>query len=103
MEKGSNVIKVVHNMGQNKKLKLFISYSHKDESSQSFIEQFKTHIAPLKTDGLIEDWYDRIILSRRRLSYGNYNNLEDAEVICLFISANFLASRMLSEEKQLKH
>jgi len=40
-------------MEQKKKLKLFISYSHKDELS--YIEEFKQHITPLKINGLIED------------------------------------------------
>jgi len=51
-------------MEQNKKLKLFISYSHQDNlDEQPYIEQFKTHIALLKDHGLIEEWYDREILA----------------------------------------
>ena len=50
-------------MEQNSKLKLFISYSHEDNlDEQPYIEQFKTHIALLKDNGLIEEWYDREIL-----------------------------------------
>ena len=35
-------------MEQNKKLRLFISYSHQDNFDENpYIEQFKKHIAPL--------------------------------------------------------
>ena len=46
-------------MEQNGKLKLFISYSHLDENH---IKEFIKHLTPLKTNGLIEDWYDRKII-----------------------------------------
>ncbi|CAG1004786.1 hypothetical protein METP2_03591 [Methanosarcinales archaeon] len=86
---------------QNKKLKLFISYSHQDNlSANPYIEQFKKHIAPLKNNGLIEDWYDRIILSGEDYHIKIDNNLEDADIICLFISANFLSSRSCLNEKK---
>ena len=47
-------------MEKDRKLKLFISYSHRDE--EPYVEEFKKHIAPLKENGLIEEWYDRKIL-----------------------------------------
>jgi hypothetical protein len=84
-------------MEQNKKLKLFIIYSHLDES---YIEQFKKHIAPLKDNGLIEEWYDRKILPGEDYQNRIDNNLEDADIICLFISANFLDSPSCKKEKK---
>ena len=39
-------------MNQNKKLKLFVSYSHIDKEH---IKEFIKHIEPLKSTGLIED------------------------------------------------
>jgi len=87
-------------MDQNKKLKIFISYSHKDNNSVNpYIDQFKTHIAPLKNNGLIEEWYDRIISSGDDFQSKIDNNLEDADIICLFISANFLDSKSCMGEK----
>ena len=47
-------------MKQNEKLKLFISYSHDYEEH---IKEFIKHIALLKNNGLIEDWYDRKIIA----------------------------------------
>jgi len=88
-------------MEQNKKLKLFISYSHQDNlDEQPYIEQFKTHIALLKDNGLIEEWYDREILPGKDYQKEIDNNLEDADIICLFISANFLSSENCKKEKK---
>ena len=74
-------------MKQIEKLKVFISYSHKDKND---INEFRKHLAPLKNNGLIEDWYDRMIISGQDFQNKINNNLEDADIICLFISANFL-------------
>ena len=83
-------------MDEKKKLKLFISYSHIDEKD---IESFIKHIAPLKTKGLIEYWYDRKIIAGKDFKGEIDNKLEDADIICLFISANFLSSNACLEEK----
>lgn len=85
-------------MEQNKKLKLFISYSHKDE--KSYIDDFKKHIDILKDKGLIEDWYDRKILAGEDYQNKIDNNLEDADIICLFISKEFLSSPSCKKEKE---
>ena len=84
-------------MKQNEKLKLFISYSHRDEKH---INEFIQHIAPLKSNDLIEDWYDRKIIAGQDFQDKIDNNLENAEIICLFISANFLSSDPCMEEKR---
>jgi len=88
-------------MEQNKKLKLFISYSHEDNLPDNpYIEQFKKHIAPLKSNGLIEVWYDNIIIPSEDYQNKIDNNLKDADIICLFISANFLDSSPCIDEKK---
>jgi hypothetical protein len=79
------------------KLKLFISYSHNDEE---YIEEFIKHIAPLKTNELIENWYDRKITAGKDYQDQIDNKLEEADIICLFISANFLSSNACMEEKK---
>lgn len=83
-------------MTQNDKLKLFISYSHRDEGH---IEEFTKHIAPLKNNDLIEDWYDRKILAGQDFQDNIDNNLENANIVCLFISSNFLSSNACIEER----
>ena len=91
----------VSNGEQNKKLKLFISYSHKDNlSDNSYIEQFNKHIAPLKNNGLIEVWHDGEILSGEDYQNKIDSNLDDADIICLFISANFHTSGSCMDEKK---
>lgn len=79
----------------NDKLKLFISYSHLDETK---IDVFRKHIAPLKDNGIIEDWYDRKILGGKDFQNEIDNNLADADIICLFISHNFLSSNACKKE-----
>jgi len=75
------------------KLKVFISYSHLDNSPENqYIEVFKRHLAPLKNNGLIEEWYDRLILGGENFRKIIGRNLEKADIVCLFISASFLNS-----------
>jgi len=80
-----------------RKFKLFISYSHHDEKH---IEQFVKHIAPLKTNGLIQDWYDRKILPGKPFQVQLDHKLEDADIICLCVSASFLSSDACMGEKE---
>lgn len=85
-------------MTNDSKLKLFISYSHKDEIE--YVNEFTKHIAPLKTKGLIENWYDRNILAGEEFLEHIDANLVSADIICLCISANFLASAACMNEKR---
>lgn len=78
-------------------MKIFISYSHEDEKH---IEDFIKHIAPLKTNGLIEEWYDRRIEAGKDFQNTIDNNLVNADIICLFVSASFLASNACMKEKK---
>lgn len=77
-------------------LKIFISYSHKDE--EPFIEEFRSHMAQLIREGLIEIWYDRDVLPGKDFDYEIDDHINDAELICLFISANFLSSEECIKE-----
>ncbi len=78
--------------------KLFISYSHKDEE---MISKFLNHLAPLKHNGKIKEWYDRKIMTGDSFQDTIDNNLENADIICLMISDNFLASKACLEEKDV--
>lgn len=79
-----------------KSLSLFISYSHHDEND---VNEFRKHISPLIDNESILDWHDRKILAGQELQDSIDNNLEKADIICLFISANFLASKSCQKEK----
>ena len=88
-------------MEQNKKLKIFISYSHEDNiSEKSYIKEFVSSVAPLKNNGLIEVWHDREILSGAEYLDIIDNNLEDADIICLFMSSKYLDSSSCMNEKK---
>ncbi len=78
------------------KLNLFISYSHLDEN---YIVEFRKHIYPLNNNGSIGTWFDRKILAGQEFQNSIDNNIECADIICLFISANFLSSPACLEEK----
>lgn len=77
-------------------LKLFISYSHKDET---LVSNFISHIAPLKNNEIISEWYDRKIETGEEFQIDIDNNLENADIICLMISSNFLSSIACLKEK----
>jgi len=69
--------------------KIFFSYSHKDETLRDELEK---HLSILKRQGLIETWHDRRIDSGGDFSQEISNHLEDAEIILLLVSSDFLAS-----------
>jgi hypothetical protein len=77
--------------------RLFIAYSHIDEA---YINDFRKHINPLKQNGLISDWYDRKIIGGEIFQDEIDKNIETADIICLFISADFLASDSCLREKE---
>lgn len=77
-------------------LKIFISYSHKDETS---VKKFINHISPLKNNGILQEWYDRKIETGEEFQGDIDNNLQNADIICLIISDNFLSSKACLEEK----
>ena len=79
-------------------MKLFISYCHSDES---YINQFRCHIAHLKREGVILEWYDRKIIPGENLSEKIKNNLQTSDIICLFISSKFLASDECDSETKI--
>lgn len=65
------------------------SYSHVDEDLRNELEK---HLMPLKRLGLIDTWHDRRIAAGTEL-HGEINrHFEDAEVILLLISPDFINS-----------
>lgn len=77
-------------------IKIFISYCHKDET---LISKFLNHLSPLKNNGLITEWIDRKINTGEDFQENIDNALENADIICLMISDNFLASNACIKEK----
>ena len=72
-----------------KTVKLFYSYSHKDER---YRERLETHLSLLKREGLLEEWHDRKIIPGQNWKEVLDENLETSDVVVLLVSPDFLAS-----------
>ncbi len=70
-------------------MRIFISYSHKD---QAVLERLHTHLAPLQSEGLIDTWYDRQILAGGRVDEEIGKELESCDLFLMLVSPDFLAS-----------
>ncbi len=75
---------------QTRMAKVFFSYSHDDEA---YRDQLEKHLALLRHEGLIESWHDRRILAGADLNQVIDDQLNQADVILLLVSASFLSSR----------
>jgi len=69
--------------------KVFISYSHKDESHR---EDLEDHLSMLKRKDVISVWHDRKIKAGDDWKNKIDDNLEEADVIFFLVSPSFLAS-----------
>jgi TIR domain len=69
--------------------KVFFSYSHKDEALR---DQLEVQLAMLKREGLVESWHDRRMIAGDRLDWEIDRNLNEADIILLLVSPDFLAS-----------
>jgi hypothetical protein len=67
----------------------FISYSHRDEV---FRQELETHLAPLRRQGLLDQWHDRKMTAGDPLDDTISAHLERADLILMLISADFVAS-----------
>lgn len=80
-------------------VKIFFSYSHKDEEMRNELEK---HFSIIKRNGLIESWYDRRILAGEEFNPGIMANLENSQIILLLVSPDFLASDYCWEKEVLR-
>lgn len=69
--------------------KVFISYSHKDETHKSELE---VHLAMLKRKNIVSVWHDRKIIAGDGWKNEIDLNLESADIVVFLISSDFLAS-----------
>jgi|GEM_PF-4371095 len=70
-------------------LRLFYSYSHKDESLR---DELQNHLSTLKRLGTISEWHDRKIPAGSAWKGEIDENLTSADVVLLLVSSDFLAS-----------
>ncbi|MDZ8221529.1 toll/interleukin-1 receptor domain-containing protein [Nostoc sp. ChiVER01] len=68
---------------------IFFSYSHRDETLR---DELEVHLAMLKRQGFIEMWHDRRITAGEEFDKAISKNLEEADIILLLVSSDFLAS-----------
>lgn len=74
---------------QEKSVKVFFSYSHKDEP---YRESLETHLSILKRKNLISEWHDRKIIPGQDWSARIDEELRKSDLIILLVSSDFIAS-----------
>lgn len=74
--------------------RVFFSYSHKDEKLRDRLE---VHLANLKRSGRIQAWHDRRIHPGDAFDDQIDVNLEQADIILLLVSPDFIGSRYCYE------
>lgn len=79
----------MRSIGVVKPIRIFYSYAHEDES---YAETLQKHLALLKHQGLIGDWYDRRIVAGQEWELKINENLMSADIVLLLVSADFIAS-----------
>lgn len=78
---------------------LFFSYSHRDETLRDALE---VHLSMLKCQGVITTWHDRRIGAGREFDQEISQHLEEADVILLLVSPDFLASDYCYEKEMAR-
>ena len=81
---------------QRRKIKCFISYSHKDSRMCS---KFKTHLQVLNRQYDIEAWYDGLIPAGKELDEEISKHLQDSDIIFLLITQDYIASNYCYEKE----
>lgn len=69
--------------------KIFFSYSHVDEDLR---DELQKHLAVMQRAGLISTWHDRRLMAGDNLGGEIQKNLDDADVVLLLVTKDFLAS-----------
>ena len=77
-------------------MNVFASYSHKDEA---VIERLRTHLAMLRREGGLDEWFDREILAGGEIDAEIAERLESSGLFLLLVSPNFLASDYCVEKE----
>jgi internalin A len=77
---------------QQKKLRLFLSYSHRDARLR---DVFQENLALLEQDGLLEWWFDGKVLPSAEWDREIRNELEQADIVVFMVSVPFLASHYI--------
>lgn len=87
----------------NGKIKLFFSYVPKDKELR---DELAVHLAILKRQGQIDDWYDGDIAAGSEHAVETNTHLQAANIILLLISPSFIASDrsyLQMQEAMIRH
>ena len=68
---------------------VFISYSHKD---RKLLDELTVHLSNLRKQGIISNWFDGDILPGSAWRTELTNRLNQAHIILLLVSADFISS-----------
>jgi hypothetical protein len=82
---------------KNEGIKVFFSYSRKDEALRN---ELAAHLTALKWRGVIQDWSDRPIEAGSDWQKAIISHLDSADIILFLLSLDFLASDYSFEEAQ---
>jgi small GTP-binding protein len=80
-------------------LKIFISYSHKDEP---FKDELVTMLAGLQRRGIVDAWHDRRIEAGDEWYKSIQDAMNDCDLTLLLVSPDYLASRFIQVDEQPK-
>jgi internalin A len=75
--------------GEEKRVRVFYSYCHKDESLRNELE---VSLKILERTGVIDSWHDRKIMAGEEWEDEIDEHLEAADIVLLLVSADFVAS-----------
>ena len=77
----------------------FFSYSHSDETLRNELEK---HFSTLRRQGFIKTWHDRGIGAGKEFDQEISQHIEEADIILLLISPDFLASDYCYEKEMTR-
>ena len=80
-------------------LRIFISYSHKDET---FKDELVTMLTGLQRRGIVDAWHDRRIEAGDEWYKSIQDAMNDCDLALLLVSPDYLASRFIQAEEQPK-
>lgn len=83
---------------KNFSVKIFYSYSHRDEKYRDQMEKF---LQLLQTQGLVQHWYDRKILAGQHIENVIEDEIKSSDIVAFLISVDFLASKACQKELEL--
>lgn len=86
-------------MENQKRIKVFLSYSHADEQ---YKQELDKHLAVQKRNGVIETWNDRKLVAGTYIHEQIDEKLVEADLIILLVSADFFASDYCYEKEMKK-